>query len=210
MTKNSLESPTLPGLTKKGAATRAKILDVARELLIARGHHGLVMREVASQCGVKLGTVQYYFASHEDLVIRIIEAEGARDVETVRQSMEERDLPDRERVRELVEELITRWSRESAMIYSTLLLLALQGGAFRALYERIYESFYEALISAMKQVRPGLDETEYDLRARIMTSLIDGAAIQANVSRSAGFMDRIVEEACSIALSEESATAADS
>ncbi len=198
--KQPRAEPDATGLTKKGAATRARILAEARTRLIEKGHQGLVLREVAANCGVKLGTVQYYFASHESLVLAVLEAEAARDLETVEQAMAQ-DSSAEQKVRTLALELITRWSRESAVIYSTLLLLSHQGGEFRSLYERIYENFYAALMSAIEDVRPGLDRNETALRARLVTSLIDGAALQTHVGSRARFMDRVVEEACSIALS---------
>lgn len=201
MTKKLAEhAQAAKGLTKKGAATRARILEEAHALLVEKGHHGLVLREVALHCGVKLGTVQYYFASHESLVLGVLEAEAARDLETIERAMAQ-DSPAKDRVRALAVELIERWSRESAVLYSTLLMLSQQSEPFRSLYQRIYANFYTSLVSAIEQVRPGLDRSETELRARLMTSLIDGAAMQTHEGSRARFLERVVEEACAIALS---------
>ena len=70
--------------TDKGSTTRAGILAEARRRLVADGYERLGMREVAEGCGIKLGNLQYYFPTVETLLLAVIEAEAAGDLETIR------------------------------------------------------------------------------------------------------------------------------
>ncbi|MBI2374938.1 MAG: TetR/AcrR family transcriptional regulator [Deltaproteobacteria bacterium] len=54
--------------TKKGDATRDRILEVALELFRKRGFERTTMREIASSAKVSLGAAYYYFPSKEALV----------------------------------------------------------------------------------------------------------------------------------------------
>ena len=85
-------------------------------------------------------------------------------------------------------------------MYTTLNMLDRHHEDFRALYGRIYKRFYAAIEEAIRCALPDLPESEYALRARLLTALIDGAPMQTGVSRNPAFRERLVEEACRIAL----------
>ena len=72
------------GSTAKGSSTRARILAEARRALIVEGLDGLVMREVAAACGIKLGNLQYYFPTREVLLTEVIRSEARLDVDVIR------------------------------------------------------------------------------------------------------------------------------
>jgi AcrR family transcriptional regulator len=53
--------------TKKGAATRTRILDAAETLFAEHGYERTAMRDIAAQAGVEQGLISYYFRSKEAL-----------------------------------------------------------------------------------------------------------------------------------------------
>ncbi len=185
--------------TSKGSTTRNAILAEARRVLVERGYQGLVMREVAESCGIKLGNLQYYFPTAEALILTVIDQEAQQDVETIRRALEQTQDPI-EALRVIVEELVTRWRSDAAPIYATLNLLALHNDAYRTLYARIYANHYAALEQAIGAAVPRLSRAECAQRARLMTALIDGSSYQTRVGRKSKFLSLVVEKACDLAL----------
>lgn len=188
-----------PALTTKGQTTRAAILKEARAALVLHGGDGVVMRDIAKCCGIQLGNLQYYFPSRDALILQIIEEEAARDYETVMQLAE--GEPNAERgFRLIITELVNRWRQDSAPIYAVLNLRALHSKAFQSLYQEIYARYYGALEHALKRLRPDLSKKERAMRARLLSALIDGAAYQTQTRPHAKFLDRVIAQACRIAL----------
>ena len=55
--------------------SKEKMLDIARSILIEKGYDACTMREVASACGVSVGTVYTYFESKNALVVHAVAAD---------------------------------------------------------------------------------------------------------------------------------------
>ncbi|MEM8766304.1 MAG: TetR/AcrR family transcriptional regulator [Pseudomonadota bacterium] len=183
--------------TAKGSSTRLRILAAARAALIARDREGLVMREVAEQCGIRLGNLQYYFPTTETLVLAVIEAESAKDLEMMENAGRDTASP-ADALERLVRELITRWRGESGPIFAILNQQSLHSDAYRALFKTIYRQHYRVLEAAIDRLVPGLPPAERAMRARLLTALIDGSPYQTEIRRKP-FTDRIVDQALAIA-----------
>jgi AcrR family transcriptional regulator len=56
----------------KGQATRRRILDAARDVLLERGHAGTSTRAVADRAGVRLSLVHYHFGSRQGLLAEVL------------------------------------------------------------------------------------------------------------------------------------------
>jgi AcrR family transcriptional regulator len=63
--------PALP--TREEAEGRRRILDVAAALFLARGYLGTSLREIATQVGMKPGSLYYHFTSKEALLQAILQ-----------------------------------------------------------------------------------------------------------------------------------------
>jgi len=130
------------------------VLQEALKLLVAEGTNGLVMREVAKRCDIKLGNLQYYFASREILLEAVISREAQQDIDTMRRVFDS-NKPPRAKLRTIVDELLHRWPGESAVVFTTLNLYSLHDDTFKALYARIYAAHYAALEEAITLTSPG-------------------------------------------------------
>lgn len=64
--------------TKAGAATRVRILDAARELVVAEGFGHFTMESVAERAGVSRLTVYYQFGSKGELLEALLDHIAAR------------------------------------------------------------------------------------------------------------------------------------
>ena len=68
---NPIQSNTQPS-SAEGPAGRQRILDVAAALFLERGYLGTSLREIASEVGMKPGSLYYHFASKEALLEAIL------------------------------------------------------------------------------------------------------------------------------------------
>ena len=66
------------GRAVRGAETRAKILDAAREVLTEHGYSGTSTRAVAERAGVPLSLVHYHFGDKRSLLVDVLEHENER------------------------------------------------------------------------------------------------------------------------------------
>ena len=67
-----------PRLTKKGQATRARILEHAADLIYANGVHGTNNEELGRAAGVSGSQLNHYFPTKESLVLAVIEWQANR------------------------------------------------------------------------------------------------------------------------------------
>ena len=71
-----MSSPTTDGRTLRGQATRDRIVDAAREMLVEHGHAGTSTRAVADHAGVRLSLVHYHFGGKQGLLVEVLEREN--------------------------------------------------------------------------------------------------------------------------------------
>lgn len=60
-------------LSSRKERTRARILEAARRLLVARGYHGVGMEEIATAAGVSRQAVYLHFGSKAELMLAMVE-----------------------------------------------------------------------------------------------------------------------------------------
>ena len=57
----------------KGADTRRRILDSARDLFHARSYHDVGVQQICLQAGVQKGSFYYFFASKQGLALEVLD-----------------------------------------------------------------------------------------------------------------------------------------
>ena len=187
-------------LTKKGQETQERILAAARNVLVKEGLDHLVMRDIATICGMKLGNLQYYFKSREDLLLAVIQRESQRDLDAIGAIVDLGEAPETN-LRKLIGCLLTRWIKEDgAAIYATLSVMQLHQAGFRALYNEIYSNHYASIENLILQNQPALKPAERQIRVQLLTALIDGALLQLAAGSDPKFLQRVQEQAIAIAL----------
>jgi AcrR family transcriptional regulator len=73
---SSTADPSTDGRAIRGQATRDRIVEAAREILIEQGHSGASTRAVADRAGVRLSLVHYHFGGKQGLLIEVLEREN--------------------------------------------------------------------------------------------------------------------------------------
>lgn len=162
------------------------VIDVARTVLVEDGLDRFVMREIATRAGMRLGNLQYYFATRSDLLEAVIRAEFDRDVAAVRAVAQDR-VTDSSKADDdfasLSEALLRNWlTNGGASVFATLSLLSYHDDRFRRLNREIYETFYAELSAVIRRVDASIAESEVLARARLITAVIDGVAVQTHAA----------------------------
>lgn len=188
-----------PDRRNKGAATRDRILVEARRTLINDGYDAFVLRTVAERLDMKLGNLQYYFRTRDDLLLEVIRREALSDLESMRVIVEQ-EQPPLDALRQLVHALVGKWRADSGVVFTTLAFLSLHREPFRAVYRDVYSAFYDELERAIECAEPGHERIEYQQRARLLTALIDGAAMQTQTGPRGRFLESVLEAAMRIAI----------
>ncbi len=182
----------------KGAATRARILAEARRVLIDEGYDGLVLRRVASAVGIQLGNLQYYFPNRESLVLEVLLAETRSDLETLRKSVAG-GLDSQRSLRALMGTFVRRRRGDAGIVHATLCFLSRHNPALQRAYRDYYEAFYAELQCALEEADPGHAPRVYEIRARLLNALMDGAAMQLSVGPMKSYLDAVGKAAHAIA-----------
>jgi AcrR family transcriptional regulator len=73
---SSTADPSTDGRAIRGQATRDRIVQAAREILIEQGHSGASTRAVADRAGVRLSLVHYHFGGRPGLLAEVLEREN--------------------------------------------------------------------------------------------------------------------------------------
>lgn len=163
----------------RGEATRARILDVARDALAGDGLERFVLRAIAERAGVKLGNLQYYFPTRDDLLEAVLREESALNLAAVRAlEADARDAQDY--LRRLAALLLGEYTTKSGSVWAALGVLRLHKRRFRELSREIYRAHYAALAAALERCGVPGDGGAVLEKARLITGLLDGAALQAH------------------------------
>jgi AcrR family transcriptional regulator len=68
--------PSTDGRSIRGEATRRRIVDAARDVLLERGHAAASTRAVADEAGVRLSLVHYHFGGKQGLLLEVLQREN--------------------------------------------------------------------------------------------------------------------------------------
>src|SRR3954454_17039268 len=82
---SSPAEPVLDGRAVRGQATRDRIVEAARTVLIDHGHGGTSTRAVADRAGVRLSLVHYHFGGKQGLLNEVLARENDELLERQRE-----------------------------------------------------------------------------------------------------------------------------
>jgi AcrR family transcriptional regulator len=184
--------------TSKGLQRREEILAAARKRLIEEGYNHFVLREIAAQCGMSIGNLQYYFRTRERLLEAITRTAVFDDLKTL-DAISQSAPRGKAQLRELASAILRKWLGENGKIYAVASFLSHSEPAFRSLLSELYRQFFDHLIVVLKNLRPRLHRQTLLDKARLITAVLDGAVIQlrnGTVSTTSGARARFVENVC--------------
>ncbi|MEM8747883.1 MAG: TetR/AcrR family transcriptional regulator [Actinomycetota bacterium] len=197
----------MPSITRttresaKGATTRTRILAETRRVLVDEGYDAVVLRSVAESVGIQLGNLQYYFPTRDDLLLAVMTAEAATDIDDIR-AVAASAGPPLDVLTQVVDHLVTKWRSDSGTVGATLGFLRMHKPDVEAAYRTVYAAFYEEIEQVIERAVPGLPREVCRLRARLLTALIDGAAMQVDVGPRRTYVRSVSDAALRIALGD--------
>jgi len=164
-------------LGEKGTRRRDDILVAARRVLVDNGYDQFSMREIAASVGMKLGNLQYYFRSREDLLEALIRVEFEENLGMLERFASADGEPIGS-LKSATRALVKVWMREGASVYAVMSFLALHHDRFRDLHREIYDRFYEVIGAFLHNIDVDMPKALRRRKARLITSLLDGALLQ--------------------------------
>lgn len=186
-------------IQSRGELSRTRLLDVARTVLEEEGLERFVLRSIAERANMGLGNLQYYFPTRDDLLAAVVRSEFERNQERI-SSLDPSSGDLAAHLEHFSQLLIDEYTGAGGKIWAVLSLLRLHSSRFRRLSEEIYQQHYDTLIDAMRGFGVPDSSTELREKARLVTAILDGAALQAHAgphSRDSAtwqsFRDKIVE-----------------
>lgn len=166
-------------IPSRGEVSRRRILETAQSVLEEEGLERFIVREIAKRAGMGLGNLQYYFPTRDDLLAAVIRGEFERNLARIHALDEEAsDLATHlERFSAL---LIREYTSPGGRIWAALSLLRLHNPRFRRLSEEVYGEHYDTLVDALRSFGVAGSTDVLREKARLITALLDGAALQAH------------------------------
>ncbi|WP_028477311.1 TetR/AcrR family transcriptional regulator [Nocardia sp. CNY236] len=171
------------GATAKGARRRAALLDVAEDILFESGHEALTLRAVAARAGIRLGHVQYYFATRADIVGAVLDRTLSRSLDRLAPLLEDVTGPAANVIRRLLAE---QDDPHVVRIYAELWALAGRDDQVTTAVRRFYDSYQQQVTTVITERNPVAPRDLCRRRAQVLTILLEGASLFRS-----GIADRI-------------------
>jgi len=183
--------------TTKGAKRRIIIVAVARDLLVDEGLDQFVLRRIADRVDMRLGNLQYYFATRDDLLEAIVRNEFSNDLAAMAQVANEDAINE---LADVVDLLSARWLTNVGSVYLPIGLLALHEQRFAEVLAEIYHEFYDVIARLIRRIDPNASPAKARLRALLITSLLDGASLQTHATRNQRTVNAMSREVSRLAI----------
>lgn len=160
---------TASSATKQGERRNRdqEVMAAAVRIFFEKGYSGASLQDVATEVGVLKGSLYYYFASKEDLLLRIMKESHAQS-EQISQEIEAKELPAIDELSELLQALM-KWylgNVERVAIYfnERLRLTGTRLEEVQAEGRRFEQRLYDLLVRAKED---GAIDENIDLRLAV-------------------------------------------
>jgi len=154
---------------------RDQIVAIATDILARDGLDQFVMRRIAELADMKLGNLQYYFPTRDDLLEAVVRSEFVHDLAAI-DAVHGSDPHGR--LSGIVDALSNRWFVRNGSVYLPIAVLALHDQRFERIISEIYAAFYTLMSDIVRAVDPAANQATAHQRGFLMTSLLDGASLQ--------------------------------
>ena len=170
-------SSTRKSQSDRSAETSGKILRAAQKLFALRGFNGVTMRAVASEAGVNLASIVYYFENKEGLYLAVYRQYAEPLMKARMKMLKEADLHPslRAYARAFIEPAFRLFLDESlgGPDHVRLLWRVPQEPEYhgRKIYDEFYAPSIQEMIARIRRFCPWDDELSLSWHAHIMSSI---------------------------------------
>ncbi|MBI1650893.1 TetR/AcrR family transcriptional regulator [Hyphomicrobium sulfonivorans] len=181
-------------LTQKGKEATLQILEASRLVLIEKGYNNLTLREVARAAGMRLGNLQYYYPTREDLMKDLLQIifstyDQRYDMIAVAQSLDPKC-----RLQEMIRFLMINIRERSInRLFFELWAVSRHDHFAAELLADLYAKYCQRFETVIAEISPEMPEAIRKKRAVLIAFLVEGIMIHLNIN-SAYVTDDVDDE----------------
>lgn len=156
------------------------ILKAALSVLIDHGYKCLTLRRIASECGMKLGNISYYFKSKDELVRTLLDSIMAAYEDAFKDTIDEAGgnaEKEMENLMRFIMEDIT--SKKTTRIFPELWALSSHDPFIRDRLYGLYARQYVYFENIIRRINPSLGPEDEKLLAAFVTACMEGTTVFA-------------------------------
>lgn len=179
-----LAFPPREGGYSKGHETREQILTSALHLLVEEGYSALTMRRIAAACGLRVGNLNYHFATREELIRALLDAlirAYEIEFEAIQGFSEE---PPEIRLAELcgliLEDIRTK---KTTHVFPELWALGNHEPFVLERVQELYSRTRRSLLEIIREMRPDLDPQALEDLALFISASMEGLTVFAGYKK---------------------------
>lgn len=175
----TLRCPCAPPQLTKAEQRRRQVTQTARKLFIENGFHATGMAQIAKDSGVAIGQIYRDFASKEDIVAALVEADCGRLMmyETLEAAIRDGDA---EAVRAWLREFVEPSDNiDDARLFAEILAESTRSPRIAAIFRKIQDELRYHMEDALRLLAPGEAlEQRRAIMADVITTLSLGVTHQ--------------------------------
>ena len=161
----------------KGERRKEQILDAARDVLIARGPEGFVLREVAERVGITHSNLQYYFPTTADLLVATFEREVLKYTAAATASID-RGHGLHAQIKGIVASGMRLNMAPEIALWRMALGVAEHNDDMAAVLQLVNEQYRRSVAADLQRIAPGLPADRIPSMTRALQAVLDGLAYQ--------------------------------
>lgn len=164
----------------KWTAAEIRILEAARKIIANKGYSKFSMRSIASDAGIHLKSLQYYFPSKKVMLDAVVSytIEHYYFEEYLKQFESHDAVTPEQRLAVMLDYLIDDLSNPfTCRFFPELWALASRDKDMTAALDHFYQSHLTSLQSLFAEVNPALDRETATLKAAVVGMMIEGLVL---------------------------------
>ncbi len=154
------------------------MLDAATDLLVEEGYAQLSLRKIAARAEMRLGNLQYYYRTKQDVIRALLERYLARAVEAFERRIATAGADPRDQLLAGTETLIAALDSDaSCRLFWELWALAARDRSVARATHAFYERYVAEVAKALRAVAPALRPARAERRAMLAVALFEGLSV---------------------------------
>lgn len=172
--------------TVRSRNKKKEIIAAFKQVLVEEGHANLSMRRIADACGMKLGNLQYYYPTRDDLIDAFVE-DWIRIEQAERMLLISENLTPLEAILKWLDDAfvhLTKHNYENGVTMVSLWTLTCHDERARVRQRQWYSEQRKYYGKMVEAAQPGLTKVAAQERAAALMALFEGLVIQFVIHNS--------------------------
>lgn len=161
--------------SSKGAETRIRILEAARDIFIEHGYHGFTMRRIAGRSGLSLGNLVYHYKTKDLLLNDLLDAVIDGYEQIFIDIVGDRTLSAKRKLVDIIELIVVDLgTRETTHFFPELWALANHNAHAASGLDLLYRRVRNQIVKVVMEVNPQLTRSQCELLALFISASLEG------------------------------------